>query len=203
MTTSRFKSLVVATLLCFAAPAPVASAVPGVERQLTAVELRDIARRELLWCDTYQEATDDCDGLILMRLGSDGRVLETTTLLLTAQPRVQVFVADVDDIKGNRLCSKVATARLAVAFTLEGRAVSADRTADLRALFVGSIEDLDGKTICQTFFHNGDTHRLREEVTVDGERRHDLETTYMLKDGAEGFGLRPQDGGDGSSASAI
>lgn len=173
-----------------AAAAPVA--LSGPEHRLSAQEIRDLAKRELLWCDDFHAKNGTCDAITLITLAPDGRLAETTTLLLSDGPRLQAFIGEVDDVTGDKVCSKVSAAQLPIAFTLEGKAVPADASATLREAVVNSLSDLDGKTICQTFYRGADPNKLREEVTVDGKRRKDLETVYQLHDGTDGFDLRAQ-----------
>jgi hypothetical protein len=184
-------SLVLATSAAAAPIAPV-----GPEHRLNAQEIRDLAKRELLWCDDFRVQNGSCDAITLITLAPDGRLAETTTLLLSEGPRLQAYIGEVDVVDGDKVCSKVSAAHLPIAFTLEGQAVPADASAGLRDVLVNSLADLDGKTICQTFYRGADPNKLREEVTVDGKRRKDLETIYQLHDGADGFDLRPQVKGD-------
>ncbi|HWE45668.1 MAG TPA: hypothetical protein VG407_06525 [Caulobacteraceae bacterium] len=183
--------------LAIAAPAAAAPVVlTGPEHRLNAQEIRDLAKRELLWCDDFHAQNGSCDAVSLITLAPDGRLAETTTMLLSDGPRIQAFIGEVDDVEGDRVCSKVTAAQLPIAFTLEGKAVPSEASASLRDVLVNSLAELDGKTICQTFYRGSDPNKLREEVTVDGKRRKDLETVYQLHDGKDGFDLRPQVKGD-------
>ena len=185
--------LPLAAVLMAAAPAVAAPVAPqGPEHRLTAIEIRALAKRELLWCDDFHAQNESCHAISLITLAPDGRLAETTTLLLSDGPRVQAFIGEVDDLKGDRVCSKVSVAQMPIAFTLEGRAAPADASAGWRDAFVDSVSELDGKTVCQAFYRGTDPNLLREEVTVDGVRRKDLETVYRLHDGKDGFDLRPQ-----------
>jgi len=199
-------SLTASLLLALTPEASVAAAAkpaPG-EHRLNAEEIRALAKREVLWCDDYKAANDDCEAITLIRLAPDGRLAETTTLLISDGPRLQAFLGEFDDVKGDRVCSKVAVASMPMSFVMEGKPVSDDAAMGLRAVLAQSLADLDGKTVCQSFYRGADPDKLREEVTVDGKRREDLETTYLLRpnDGA-GFGLRSQVGKDEKKGSAI
>ncbi len=170
--------------------------LPGVafagEHRMTADEIRDIARRELLWCEEYDATSDDCDVVSLVRLMPDGRLAETSTLLLQSKPRLQVFIADVDQIEGDRICSKVEAQRTRFSFTMDGAPLPADAALGLRMLFIAQLADFEGKTMCQAFFRGDDPNVVREEITVDGERQTELESTYHLREGTADLKLRPQ-----------
>lgn len=193
---ARSLTSLIAAVSVLAAPAFSQAA----ERKMTAEELRDIARREMLWCENYVAETNDCDVITLVRLVPDGRLAETSTLLLQEDPRLQVFIGDHDRIDGDRLCSTIESARTAFAFTVEGQPAPTATAIGLRLLFMAQLAELDGKTLCQTFFRDDATGVVREEITVDGERRTDLESTYVLREGSERLNLRPQAPPDDASA---
>jgi hypothetical protein len=101
------------------------------EHRLSAQEIKDLARREVLWCDNYQSKSDDCEAVTLVQLAPNGQLAETTTMLISDGPRLQAFIGEVDDLTGDQVCSKVAAARMPFAFTLEGKAVPADAALGL------------------------------------------------------------------------
>jgi hypothetical protein len=179
-----------------AAPAGHAAAKAAGEHRLSAAEIRALARREMLWCDEYRPASDTCSSITLVQLSPDGRLAETTAVLISEGPRIQAYIGEVDDLRGDEVCTKVATSSLPTAFTLEGQTVPPDDAAPLRSYLTDPIADFDGKTICQTYFRGADPNALREEVTVDGERRQDLDTTYRLHESGDGFVLRQRGGAD-------
>lgn len=183
----RFLIALMAAALSLAPAAAFAS-----EHRMSGDEIRAIARQELLWCEEYEAATDDCDVVSLIRLMPDGRLAETSTLLLQASPRLQVFIADIDQIDGDRICSKVEAQRTRFSFTLDGTPLAADASVGLRLLFLAQLADFEGKTMCQTFFRGDDPNVIREEITVDGQRQTELESTYHLREGASDLKLRPQ-----------
>lgn len=186
------RMVLAAALIAFtAAFAPALPAMAG-ETRLTADEIRAIARRELLWCEEYSAETDDCQVITLVRLMPDGRVAETSTQLISEGPSLQVYIADTDRIEGDRLCSKINAEETKFHFTIDGQAASETATMGLRMLFVAQLEEFDGKTLCQAFFRGEDPNVIREEITVDGERRTDLESTYHLREGSTSLKLRPQ-----------
>jgi hypothetical protein len=187
----------VAAVLAGPAAGATGAVVPtGPEHRLTAQEIRDLAKRQLLWCDDYHSNTGSCDAISLITLAPDGRLAETTTMLLSDGPRLQAYIGEVDTLQGDMVCNKVNAAALPIAFTLEGQAVAAENAEGLKNVLVGTLAELDGKTICQTFYRGSDPNTLREEVTVDGKRRKDLETVYRLHEGDNGFALRAQVGSD-------
>jgi hypothetical protein len=186
----KIQSLAFLALLGTLVTAP-AHAADG-ERKLSGAEIRDMAKREVLWCDDYRKSSDDCSGVTVVRLLPDGRVSQTTTVLVSNSPRLQAFIGDVDQIKGDQVCGVVKAADTAVSFTLDGKPVPELAGLRLKAVLLSVLAELEGKTMCQSFYRGRDPMRLREEVTVDGARRQDLESTYVIREGRDGFALRPQ-----------
>lgn len=172
--------------------AGVALPAEAAPRRVTAAEIRDIAQREMLWCERYEDGGKDCDVVTLKRLLPDGRLAETSTLLLQDQPRLQVYIADFGAFEDDRLCTKMDSASTGFSFTLDGRPLEAAESLGLRLLFMAQMTEFEGKTLCQGFWWGDEPNEVVEEITVDGERRPDLESTYMLHDGDTGLNLRPQ-----------
>ena len=183
----------VLALTAQAAPAqtPAPTPAPAGER-LTAAEIQDIARREMLLCENYVASSDDCDIVTLWRLTGDGAVAETSTLLVSDEPQLQVYIADSSQIRGDAICSQVDLTRTAFSFTLNGQPAPPATSAALQLLFLAQLAELNGKTMCQSFIHGDQPGVLIEEITVDGQRRTDLESTYILREGTERLKLRPQ-----------
>jgi hypothetical protein len=163
---------------------------PAGEHRMTAAELRDLAHRDVLWCDGYEAATDDCEQITLMQVRKDGILTQTTTLLLEEQPRMQAFLGELDKFVGDKLCSVIDSHDLPAGFLLEGHVVQEPNASTLRQALIETLVDLHGKTVCQAFYRGPDPNRVREVITVDGKRREDLESLYILREGARGFALR-------------
>lgn len=181
-----------AAVSALAALAALPGAAHASDARLTGQEIRDIAGRGLLWCEEYEAASDDCGVVTLLRVMPDGRLASTSTLLLQESPELQVYIADIDQLDGDRLCSKVEMGRARFTFMLDGQQLSDERAIGLTALFQAQMADMEGKTMCQTFFRTEDPNVIREEITVDGERQTDLESTYHLREGDSGLHLRAQ-----------
>jgi hypothetical protein len=174
-----------------ARPAAAAPSFKG-EHRLTAEEIRDVARQGLLWCDGYHSDSDDCQMVTLVGLLPDGRIGQTTTWVVEDKPMLQVYVGDVDQFDGDRICSVVDTATMPIGFTLEGKVVPDTLSAALKQTLMQLFAPLQGKRVCQAFYRGADPNRLREEVTVNGKRRPDLESNYVLRGGGDGFALRSE-----------
>jgi hypothetical protein len=160
------------------------------EHRLTAGEIRDLASKQMMWCDGYHASTDDCQIVTLVSLLPDGRVGQTATWVEEQSPMIQIYVGEVDRFDGDRICSVVDTNTIPIGVKVNGKAVSAALAATLRPIIDKMFSSLQGKVVCQAFFRGADPNRLREEVTVNGRRQPDLESNYVLRPGADGFALR-------------
>lgn len=186
-------------LAAVAVAGPAAAQVQAAGRRITADEIRDIARREMLWCESFDADGQDCETITLLRLLPDGRVAETSTRLLQTEPKLQVFIADSGAISGDRVCSQIDSGTTGLSFTMDGRVLPTSESLGLRLMFMALMTEYEGKTLCQAFTWGDEPNEVIEEITLDGERRPELESTYMLRDGDAGLNLRAGDSQDGSA----
>jgi hypothetical protein len=191
----RIGALLLAALaLAGGLPAQAASSA-GPEHRLTAGEIRDLASKQMLWCDGYHQDTDDCQIVTLVSLMPDGRVGQTATWVEEQSPMIQIYVGEVDHFDGDRICNVVDTNAIPVGVKVNGKAVSAALVSTLKPIIDKLFAPLQGKVVCQAFYRGADPNRLREEVTVNGRRQPDLESNYVLRPGSDGFALRNAAGG--------
>jgi hypothetical protein len=167
----------------------------GAEHRLSASEIRDLASKQMMWCDGYHTDTDDCQIVTLVTLMPDGRIGQTATWVEEQDPMIQIYVGEVDHFDGDRICNVVDTNAIPVGVTVNGKAVSAALASTLKPIIDKLFAPLQGKVVCQSFYRGADPTRLREEVTVNGRRQPDLESNYVLRQGSDGFALRNAAGG--------
>ena len=167
----------------------------GLEHRLSAGEIRDLASKQMMWCDGYHPDTDDCQIVTLVTLMPDGRIGQTATWIEEEDPMIRIFVGEVDHFDGDRICTVVNTTTIPIGVTVNGKAVSSALAATLRPIIDKMFAPLQGKMVCQAFYRGADPSRLREEVTVNGRRQPDLESNYVLRSGGDGFALRNATGG--------
>lgn len=165
----------------------------AAERRLTGDQLRDLARREMVWCENYRAAQKDCDALVLVSLLPDGSLQETGALRIASSPDLVLVIDGRSRIEGDRICSVYEEDTTKLAVLLNGQPVPAMASRPVEAVVRESMAEFTGKTLCQSFYADGDPARLREEVTVNGARRPDLESTYRLQADEAGLNLRTQD----------
>jgi hypothetical protein len=162
----------------------------GGEHRLNAEEIRDLASKQMMWCDGFHADTDDCQIVTLVTLMPDGRIGQTATWVEEEDPMIQIYVGEVDHFDGDRICSVVDTTAIPVGVTVNGKAVSSALTQTLKPIIDKMFASLQGKVVCQAFYRGADPTHLREEVTVNGRRQPELESNYVLRPGGDGFALR-------------
>lgn len=183
-----------ALLLAAALAAPAQAQVQAQEltQRLTGDDIRQIARDQLIWCENHEPANGDCETLSMVLLTPDGQLAQNSMMLVRDQPALQVVIGDFGEIDGDRICDDFTAAETSLSITLEGRPAPAELAAPIGALFAESLAEFEGKRICTAYFRApGDPTLVREEITVDGERRTDLEAVYRLMPGDSGLLLRP------------
>lgn len=174
------------TLILLLTPAGALAA----ERQLTGDQIRDLAKREVVWCENYRPIEKDCESLSMVSLQPDGGLRETGALRMSSTPDLLLVVDGRSRIEGNRICSVYQEETTKLAFVLNGSPVPAILARNLLGLARESMEEFRGKTLCQSFYTEGSMERLREEVTVDGQRRPDLESVYRIQPDEAGLAIR-------------
>lgn len=183
------KPQLAAVALCAALLA--APAVARDDRPMTADEVLDLARGQTVWCENYSEETRDCEGLYMLRQEADGTLVSSAMFLLTEQPRLTFMIAEVVELRGDQLCSSGSVDDLNIRASLEGEPAPETMNLAIRQIFAESMAPYADKTMCQRLLATDDPAVLHEEITADGERLPDFETTYRLGDFDSGFLLRP------------
>ena len=92
-------------------------AVAAQERPLTDDEVRDLARREVVWCENWSDDTRDCESLYMLRGGADGALIQSGMFVMSEQPAIRVLVAEVVTLIDGRLCSSGSTDELNIQAT--------------------------------------------------------------------------------------
>jgi hypothetical protein len=162
----------------------------AAERPLTGDQLRELARREMVWCENHRPAKNDCETMTLVSLLPDGTLRETGVMRLSSTPDMKLVIDGRSRLEGDRICSVYNEDSVKVGFVMNGEPMPAMATQELERLVRDAMDEFRGKTLCQTFYSDGSAERLREEVTVDGARRRDLESRYRIQADEAGLDVR-------------
>lgn len=182
------RALLAAALLMFA---ETASAQGRAGKPLTGDEIRELARRDMVWCENHRTEQNDCETMTLVSLGSDGALIETGLMRLSQTPDLRMIIDGKSQIRGNSVCSVYGDDSVRLRFLLNGSVVPASAAKPLEGVVRETMAEFEGKTLCQTFYRGSSADELREQITVDGARRRDLESSYRLQPDEKGLDVRP------------
>jgi hypothetical protein len=188
-------SLAVVLLLLSAGPVAAQtgrSAAPA-GRALSAEQIRDIARRDMVWCENYRAEKGDCETMTLVSLLPDGKLRETGVMRLSRSPDLQLVIDGVSEIRGDQICAVHNEDAVKLRFLMNGRPMPTVLSARLEAMVRESMAEFEGKTLCQTFYRGASADTLSERITVNGARRTDLESTYRLQSDESGLDVRSEE----------
>jgi hypothetical protein len=176
----------------FAAAALLAAAVPAAaaDRPMTGEQIRELARRDMVWCENYRPENKDCETLTLVSLLPDGTLRETGVMRLAKSPDLKMVIDGRSEIEGNRVCSVFGDDTVKLRFLLNDRPIPQAAVGPIEAVVREAMAEFEGKTLCQTFYRSSESE-VREIITVDGERRQDLESSYRLQKDESGLDVRP------------
>ena len=158
---------------------------------LSADEIRDLARRDMVWCENHRVEQNDCETMTLVSLSPDGTLQETGLMRLSQSPDLRMVIDGKSRIQGNAVCSVYGDESVKLRFLLNGRPLPASASGPLEGVVREAMAEFQGKTLCQTFFRGASESELREQITVNGARRPDLESTYRLQPDEKGLDVRP------------
>jgi hypothetical protein len=186
----RLPHLLGAVLVLLAPSAALGETRP-VTRPVTAAEIRDLARREAVWCENWSAETRDCDAVYMLRLGAGGALISTAMMQFSADPVVTVITAEPARLEGDRICTSGDTRDLNIEVLMNGVAAPLDVALAVRLTFASAMQEYAEKTMCQRLLATGDPALFEEEITADDVRLPDFESSYRMGDASSGFVLRP------------
>lgn len=178
------------TLLAAAALFAVALPAAAADTPLSAEQIRDLARRETVWCENYRAAQKDCETITLVSLLPDGSLRETGLMRLSSTPDLKMVVDGRSRITSNGVCSVFGDDTVRLGFLLNNRPAPSAMVGLLENVVNEAMAEFEGKTFCQTFYRVSEAE-VRERITVNGERREDLESLYRLQPDEAGLDVRP------------
>lgn len=169
-----------------------ASALPAsaADKPMTGEQIRDLARRDMVWCENYRPDKKDCETLTLVSLLPDGSLRETGVMRLAKSPDLKMVIDGRSEIEGNRVCSVFGDDTVKLGFLLNDRPVPQGAVGAIERVVREAMAEFEGKTLCQTFYRGASDSELRETITVDGQRREDLESVYRLQADEAGLDVR-------------
>jgi hypothetical protein len=177
----------------FAAAALLLTAFPAAaaDAAMTGEQIRELAKRDLVWCENYRPEHKDCETMTLVSLMPDGRLRETGLMQLSKTPDLKMVIDGSSKIDGDKVCSVFGDDTVRLSFLLNNQPAPRQAIGPIEAVVRESMSEFEGKTLCQTFYRGSSELEIREMVTVDGQRREDLESSYRLQPDEAGLNVRP------------
>lgn len=169
------------------------AAAQGSGRPLSGEQIRELARRDMIWCENYRAGEGDCESMTLVSLQPDGKLRETGLMRLSKSPDLQLVIDGTSEIRGNQLCAVHNEDTVKMRFLMNGQPMPTVLSGRLETLVREAMAEFEGKTLCQTFYRGRTEDVLSERITVDGARRTDLESTYRLQTDEAGLDVRSED----------
>ncbi|HEX4741594.1 MAG TPA: hypothetical protein VH353_09695 [Caulobacteraceae bacterium] len=144
-----------------AAPAPLSGPLaPAAEGKLQCF-VPDMTRRTCQTLDSYARDTS-------------GGIVNTSTVVVSADPPITMTTRAPVILREGRLCSAVRDEDIAQAtFTVAGKPADARQTADLRTHMAEAIKALIGHEVCTAYSQSGSAFVARS--TLDGAPQPDSE----------------------------
>lgn len=160
------------------------------DQPVSAPMLRTLLTADTVWCEGWSATTADCDAVHMSQLQPDGTVMESSTFQVSVRPDVTLRLYARARLEKDRICTVFRLADAEMELVMEGQVMPAEAAEAFREEMAPSTEELEGKIICQRFVTTADPDVYTEQVTVAGERRPDLESTFRVYRGNPSLKLR-------------
>ncbi|MFN3230196.1 MAG: hypothetical protein ACK41P_10115 [Asticcacaulis sp.] len=166
------------------------AATVKADQPLSAPALRALLTPDTVWCEGWSATQADCDAVHMSQLQPDGTVLESSIFQISVRPDVTLRLYDRARLENDRICTVFRLADAEMELVMEGQVMPPEAAESFREEMAPSTEELEGKIICQRFVTTSDPDIYTEQVTVAGERRPDLESTFRVYRGNPSLKLR-------------
>lgn len=176
------------SLLAFASLWP--AMAQAEERRLTSGDLRAMADRGALLCERGAAAGQLCDAIYLWNR-VDGELTETRLESASNAPPVDTALQYPVEIRDDQVCSTLDANRTSLLVLANGRELTSEEAAPVRAAFDTVYAPVNGQVVCTAFYRDGATGLLRAEATLNGAPRAELNTVFWALDGPPLPRMRP------------
>lgn len=178
----------VLALLVFASLCP--AMAQAAERRLTSGDLRAMADRGALLCERWDEAGQRCDAIYRWNR-VDGELTETRLESASNTPPVDTALQYPIEIRDDQVCSTLDANRTSLLVLANGRELTSEEAAPVRAALDTIYAPVNGQTVCTAFFRDDVTGLLRAEAALNGQPRTELNTIFKPLDGPPLPRMRP------------
>ena len=120
----------------------------------------------------------------------DGRILNTATVLLSPDPVIVMRTVAPVEVKAGQVCGVIRSDDLASAtFTINGQAADEAAANSLRDAVAPGFAPMLNREVCTRYVPDG--AMLKGLVSLDGQRRPDLDQPVRWVAPSDGFTVKP------------
>ena len=121
---------------------------------------------------------------------SAGRIQNTAIVLISPSPAIVMRTVAPVEVKGGAVCGVITAGDLERAtFVVNGRSADDATAANIRRALAPGYAPILGHEICTAYEADGET--MRGLVSMDGQRRPELDQVVRWVSPAEGFAVKP------------
>ena len=177
----------------FAADAAAPGGSGGTGPTLGRTALIELANGGQPLCGGWRPKDDSCEDIGFMEVLADGQVRQTYRFKLSEE--YEVAMRQTVKFEGDALCAVFRWDEIDVVVLRDGERAPMSESLPLTVMLQSSLEEFDGKTICETYQRDTASGELTTTVTVDGERYPALDADYRVLDHGDTIHLRGPDEG--------
>ena len=148
------------------------------------------AFRGQLECHFPDVAKKSCRSLAGYARTTDGKIMNSATILLAPNPLVLMRSVAPVEVKGGAVCGVILQADIdSATFTIAGQPADETRTRTLRQAVAAAFASALNHEICTTYVADGDG--LKVAGSIDGVRRPELDQPVRWVSPSEGYAVQP------------
>ncbi|NBB15752.1 hypothetical protein GVN21_10335 [Caulobacter sp. SLTY] len=155
--------------------------------------LVELARTGQPLCGGWRPKDDSCEDIGFMEVLADGQVRQTYRFKLSDD--YEIAMRQTVKFEGDALCAVFRWDEIDVVVLRDGDRAPMSESLPLTIMLQSSLEEFNGKTICETYQRDTVTGEITTTVTVDGQRDPALDADYRVLDKGDTIHLRGPDEG--------
>ncbi len=144
----------------------------------------------MVQCYAPNPITKSCQSMAAYESGSDGRILNPATALISATPPITMRTVTPVTIKANQVCGIIRPEEIEAAeFAIGGKPATAAQTEMLKQRVVVAEKPFFGHEICTKYVPEGDV--VVAKASIDGTARPTMDQKVIWVTPGDGFKVQP------------
>lgn len=165
----------------------------GTNPTLGRTALVELAKGGQPLCGGWRPKDDSCEDIGFMEVLADGQVRQTYRFKLSDE--YEIAMRQTVKFEGDALCAVFRWDDIDLVVLREGSRAPMSEALPLTIMLQSSLEQFNGKNICETYQRDIVTGEITTTVTVDGERDPSLDADYRVLEHGDTIHLRGPDAG--------